>query len=47
MIAEDNPSNDYPDEEVSSDDEYGYNPYKYRHTRSDDEAFDEDDDNLG
>ncbi|KIX06512.1 uncharacterized protein Z518_04488 [Rhinocladiella mackenziei CBS 650.93] len=42
--AEDNPSNDYPEEEISSDDEYGYNVYKYRHHGSDDEAYDDGDD---
>ncbi|KAK5951766.1 hypothetical protein OHC33_007058 [Knufia fluminis] len=42
--AEDNPRNEYPDEEVSSDDEYGMNVYKYRRNHSDDEQFDEDDD---
>lgn len=45
VIAEDNPSNDYPEDEVSSDDEYGYNPYhKYRDHASDD---DYDDDATG
>ena len=39
--AEDNPSNDYPEDEVSSDDEYGYNPYhKYRDHPSDHEYED-------
>jgi len=42
--AEDNPRNEYPDEEVSSDDEYGMNIYKYRRNHSDDEQFDENDD---
>lgn len=41
--AEDNPRNEYPDEEVSSDDEFGKNLYKYRRGCSDDEQFDEDD----
>lgn len=41
--AEDNPRNEYPDEELSSDDEYGRNIYKYRQDHSDDEQFDEDD----
>lgn len=40
--AEDNPRNEYPDEEVSSDDEFGRNLYKYRRRCSDDEQFDED-----
>lgn len=40
-IAEDNPANEYPEEEVDSDDEYGYQSYKYRnHAASDDEEFD-------
>ena len=43
-LAEDNPANDYPEDEVSSDDEYGHNAYQYRHYASDDEAFDEDED---
>ncbi|KAK5102600.1 hypothetical protein LTR70_000458 [Exophiala xenobiotica] len=41
--AEDNPRNEYPDEEVSSDDEYGMNVYKYRRNHSEDEQFDEND----
>lgn len=40
--AEDNPRNDYPDEELSEDDEYGTNLYKYRRYGSDDEQYDED-----
>lgn len=40
--AEENPRNEYPDEEVSSDDEFGKNLYKYRRACSDDEQFDED-----
>ncbi|KAL8876016.1 MAG: hypothetical protein Q9198_005714 [Flavoplaca austrocitrina] len=42
--AEENPRNEYPDEEVSSDDEYGMNVYKYRRNHSEDEQFDENDD---
>ncbi|KUL89972.1 hypothetical protein ZTR_02938 [Talaromyces verruculosus] len=41
--AEDNPANDYPDDELSSADEYGDNPSIYRRYRtanSDDEEFD-------
>ena len=34
--AEDNPVNDYPEDEVSSDDEYGYDPYKYHGSDNDD-----------
>lgn len=46
QIAEDNPANDYPEDEVSSDDEYGYNAYKYRQYGSDDEAFGSDGDEI-
>lgn len=42
--AEDNPRNEYPDEELSSDDEYGINSYKYRNYGSDNEQYDEDED---
>lgn len=35
--AEDNPRNDYPEDEVSSDDEYDRNIYQYRRDYSDDE----------
>jgi len=42
MLAEDNPTNDYPEEEVESDDEHDYNPYRYRRGASDDEEFDID-----
>lgn len=38
--AEDNPRNDYPEDEVSSEDEYGHRAYKYRHGASDDEEYD-------
>jgi hypothetical protein len=38
--AEDNPRNDYPEDEVSSEDEYGQSAYKYRHGASDDEEYD-------
>ena len=41
--AEDNPANDYPDDELSSADEYDDNPSIYRRYRtanSDDEEFD-------
>lgn len=38
--AEDNPRNDYPEDEVSSEDEYGYSAYKYRYGASDEEEYD-------
>lgn len=38
--AEDNPRNDYPEDEVSSDDEYSRDAYKFRHGASDDEEYD-------
>lgn len=41
--AEDNPRNDYPDDEVSSDDEFGRNAYRYRKYCSDDEQYDDED----
>lgn len=46
MTAEDNPANDYPDEELSSADEYDdptaiYSRYRHRGA-SDDEEFDVD-----
>jgi hypothetical protein len=41
--AEDNPANDYPDEELSSDDEFSRNPYRYHR---DHEYDDEDDDDY-
>lgn len=40
--AEDNPRNDYPEDEVSSDDEFSRNIYKYRRDHSDDEQYDQD-----
>lgn len=43
QTAEDNPANDYPDDELSSADEYDDNPSIYRRYRtanSDDEEFD-------
>lgn len=43
-LAEDNPSNEYPEDEVSSGDEYGYNAYTHRKNASDEEEFDVDDD---
>lgn len=43
-IAEDNPNNEYPDEDISSDDEVGTNVYRYRRNCSDDEQYGEDDD---
>lgn len=39
--AEDNPANDYPEDEVSSDDQFSRNPYKYRQYHSDNE-YDDD-----
>ena len=41
--AEDNPRNDYPEEEVSSEDEYGHGAYKHRHAASDEEEYDVED----
>lgn len=45
--AEDNPANEYPDEELSSSDEYGDSSAAYRKYRnranSDDEGYDIDD----
>ncbi|KAM0796065.1 hypothetical protein BDR22DRAFT_893589 [Usnea florida] len=37
--AEDYYGNDYPEDEVSSDDEFGRGAYNYRHAASDDEEF--------
>ena len=42
FVAEDWHGNDYPDEEVESDDEYGKYAYHYRHAASDEEQFDGD-----
>lgn len=39
LPAEDNPRNDYPEDEVSSEDEYGHGAYKYRNGASDDEEY--------
>ncbi|MCJ1399106.1 hypothetical protein MMC11_002308 [Xylographa trunciseda] len=39
--AEDYYANDYPEDEVNSDDEYGRGAYRYRHADSDDEEYDE------
>lgn len=41
MIAEDYYGNDYPEDEVGSDDEYGRGAYTYRKYGSDDEDFDQ------
>ena len=38
-LAEDNPANDYPEEEVSSDDEFGRAAYNHRQYASDDEEY--------
>lgn len=43
-LAEDNPANDYPEDEVSSDDQFSRNPYKYRQYDSDNEYDDDYDD---
>ncbi|MCJ1478124.1 hypothetical protein MMC13_006800 [Lambiella insularis] len=40
--AEDYYANDYPEDEVNSDDEHGRGAYDYRHAGSDDEEYDED-----
>jgi len=40
--AEDFYGNDYPEDEVNSDDEYGRGAYNYRHNASDDEEFDDE-----
>lgn len=42
LVAEDNPRNEYPDDEVSTDDEYGHNVYHHRRNASDNEEFDEE-----
>lgn len=44
--AEDYYGADYPEDEVSSDDEHGLNPYQYRANASDDEEFDDGDDEF-
>ena len=41
--AEDNPANDYPDEELSSDDEFDRNPYRY-HGGNESDEYEEDND---
>ena len=40
--AEDYYGNDYPEDEVNSDDEFGRGAYNYRHGASDDEEFGEE-----
>lgn len=40
--AEDYYGNDYPEDELESDDEFGRNAYKYRENASEDEEYDED-----
>lgn len=40
--AEDYYGNDYPEDEVNSDDEYGKGAYNYRHGNSDEEEYGED-----
>jgi hypothetical protein len=44
LLAEDNPANDYPEDEVSSDDEFDRGAYNYRHYASDDEQYGDEDD---
>ena len=44
--AEDYYGNDYPEDEVDSDDEFGRDVYKYRNDASDAEDFEEDSDAL-
>ena len=39
MIAEDFYGNDYPEDEVNTDDEFGRDAYNYRHGASEDEEF--------
>ena len=41
-IAEDYYGNDYPEDEVNSDDEFNRGAYNYRHDASDDEEYDEE-----
>ncbi len=41
-LAEDYYGNDYPEDELESDDEFDREVYKYRNGRSDDEEFDKD-----
>ena len=40
--AEDYYGNDYPEDELDSDDEFGRNAYQYRENASEDEEYDED-----
>jgi hypothetical protein len=42
FLAEDNPANDYPEDEVSSGDEFGVGAYDHRRNASDDEEYDFD-----
>lgn len=42
-IAEDYYGNDYPEDEVNSDDEFGRGAYDYRHGASDDEEWGDED----
>lgn len=41
-LAEDYYGNDYPEDELDSDDEFDRKAYKYRNGASDDEEFDKD-----
>ena len=43
LVAEDFHGNDYPEDEVESEDEHGRGAYGYRHRASDDEQFENDD----
>lgn len=43
MLAEDYYGNDYPEDEVDSDDEFGKGAYNYRRGGSDDEDYDGED----
>lgn len=44
LEAEDNPVNDYPEEELDSDDEFDHGAYQHRQNGSDEEQWDENDD---
>ena len=44
-IAEDYYGNDYPEDEVDTDDELGRGAYNYRHYASDDEEFGDEEPN--
>lgn len=42
ITAEDYHANDYPDDELDSDDEFGRGAYRHRRNASDAEEYDED-----